>query len=101
MRSVVLMAALIAASALPAMSDQHDSRIDEAAARIVAGKIGGLRGGFGPGVEPVFVESGSEPPTGAIRRASSVDRGVRSDPGGWNRGLARAHEPRGYEPVAN
>ena len=102
MRRAFLVAISVGVFAGQAMADgKHDHRIDEAAARIVAGKIGDIRGGFGPGQEPVIVDVSSEQPTGAIRRTSSVDWGGGSASAGWQGGLARAREPGRDEPLPN
>lgn len=102
MMRALLVAICVGGFAGQAMADgKHDQRIDEAAARIVAGKIGDIRGGFGPGQEPVIVDVSGEQPTGAIRRASSVVWGGGSVSAGWQGGLARAREPGRYEPLSN
>ncbi|MDN2582720.1 hypothetical protein [Aquibium sp. ELW1220] len=66
--------------------DQVDLSIDKAAARILAGRIGDLRGGFAPGVEPSFVRFVSAETTASTARAAPVRRG-------WIDGLARARDP--------
>lgn len=69
MKTLISAAALLAALAAPAFADEkYDRKIDEAAARIVAGKIGGIRGGLAIGQEPVFVPAVSSETTGSIRR---------------------------------
>jgi hypothetical protein len=68
---------------------QVDRSIDQAAARILAGRIGDIRGGFAPGVEPSFVRTVSAETTAGIARAAPqpARRGPFID------GLARARDP--------
>ncbi|WP_187969989.1 hypothetical protein [Aquibium microcysteis] len=68
---------------------QVDRSIDRAAARILAGRIGNLRGGFAPGVEPSFVRSVSAETTASTTRAAPAP----SRHGVWIDGLARASDP--------
>jgi hypothetical protein len=65
---------------------QVDRSIDRAAAQILAGRIGDIRGGFAPGVEPSFVRIVSAETTASTARAAPVRRG-------WVDGLARARDP--------
>lgn len=97
MMYAALFAVFMLAFAGGAMADGHDRRVDEAAARIVAGRIGDIRGGFGPGQTPDFIEVSDEPVTGAIARAPTVSRGGAVS-ARWNGGLVRAREPGRYEP---
>ncbi|MVA98787.1 hypothetical protein GN330_16185 [Nitratireductor sp. CAU 1489] len=78
-RFTIALAGLVLAA--PAMADQKfDRSIDAAAARIVAERIGEIRGGFAPGDTPDFV--------GEVKTVASV---APSD-GSWSDGLARAHD---------
>lgn len=51
-------AVVMVATGYGAAETRVDSRIDEAAREIVAARMGNLRGGFGPGEEPLFVRQG-------------------------------------------
>ena len=83
MKTVLAMAAMLAASCVAASGNEgYDRRIDAAAARIVAAKIGDLRGSFGADEAPVFVMLVDAGTTGSIRYWR----------GGWNEGIARARE---------
>lgn len=65
----------------PAMADQKvDRSIDAAAARIVAERIGEIRGSFAPGHAPDFV--------GEVKTVASAAPGSSF----WNQGLARARD---------
>ena len=74
--SIAAMVAL-AVVLTPALAEQrYDRRLEAAAIRIVAAKMGDLRGTFGPDVRPVFVtfvdaaastlSTGTESPTGSV-----------------------------------
>jgi hypothetical protein len=77
-------AALLVALCVPAQADgKIDRSIDAAAAKIVAARIGDIRGGFAPGDEPVFVTV----------QDPSVTASVPVRPGVWIDGLALAHDP--------
>lgn len=87
----MLAAALLAGGA--AMADErYDRKLDEAAAGIVAARIGSLRGGFAPGERPLLLNLEPEPrqeraaPPAAPRTAPA--------PGEWRDGLAIAVERR-------
>ena len=68
---------------------QVDRSIDQAAARILAGRIGTIRGGFAPGVEPAFVRMvSSETVAGTTPAAPAPTRR-----GPWIDGLAKARDP--------
>ena len=66
-----------------------DRSIDRAAARILAGRIGDLRGGFAPGVEPSFVRFVSAETTASTARAAPAP----ARRSAWIDGLARARDP--------
>lgn len=68
---------------------QVDRSIDRAAARILAGRIGDIRGGFAPGVEPSFVRPVSPETTAGITPSAPVSARL----GVWTDGLARARDP--------
>jgi len=73
---------------------QFDRSIDQAAARILAGRIGQIRGGFAPGVEPAFVRTVSAETTASTTRAEALPaRRVSRSPSPWIDGLARARDP--------
>ncbi|RST87899.1 hypothetical protein EJC49_03175 [Aquibium carbonis] len=74
--------------------DQIDRSIDQAAARILAGRIGDIRGGFAPGQKPAFIRTVSAETTASTKRQdpAPVRRVSRSD-GPWIDGLARARDP--------
>ncbi len=75
---------LLAAFGGQALADgKIDRSIDAAAARIVAARIGDLRGGFAPGDEPVFV-TGEDP---------RVTAALPARPGVFVDGLALARDP--------
>ena len=75
-------AALVAVICSPAVADEkYDRSIDEAAARILAQKIGDIRGSFAPDAEQVFVPV-------AIDHTASVGSTRR-----WPEGLVRARDP--------
>ncbi len=79
MRLTIVLAGL--ALTAPAMADQKvDRSIDAAAARIVAERIGEIRGSFAPGHTPDFV--------GELKTVASAA------PSGsfWHDGLARARD---------
>lgn len=73
---------------------QIDRSIDEAAARILAGRIGGIRGGFAPGHRPAFIRTVSAETTATTTRqdAPPAPRVSGSD-APWIDGLARARDP--------
>jgi len=82
---IALAAALLSATIARA-DERIDRRIDEAAGRIVAEKIGDLRGGFSWKQSPAFVRPGpsrTAPPVGSYGNAASV----------WQDGLAPAIDP--------
>lgn len=56
-RTLLAAAAFAALAGTSAAQPAYDSRIDEAAARIVAEKIGDLRGSFAYDEMPVFVHA--------------------------------------------
>ena len=75
-------AALFAVVCSPAVADEkYDRSIDEAAARILAGRMGDIRGSFAPDANPLFV-SGAEEHTGSTGPARN-----------WPKGLVRARDP--------
>lgn len=63
---------------------QVDRSIDRAAARILAGRIGDIRGSFAPGIVPAFVRIVSQETTASTARPAD---------GAWIDGLARASDP--------
>lgn len=79
----------VAAQARP----DHDASIDAAAARIVAEKIGTLRGGFAFGIEPKMTTPVDRQTTGAVASRRAVT-------GQWTSGLAPAVEVRFAVPLA-
>lgn len=78
-----------AAGPVDVVVPQVDRSIDRAAARILAGRIGDLRGGFAPGVEPSFVRAVSAETTASTTRAAPAP----ARHGVWIDGLARASDP--------
>lgn len=97
MKTIIAAAALIAALNGTAFADgkvdrsiDHvDRSIDQAAARILADRIGDIRGGFAPGVEPAFVRIVSAETTASTKRVEAAP--ARRGP--WIDGLARARDP--------
>jgi hypothetical protein len=97
MKTILTAAALVAGLNGTAFADgkidrsivQVDRSIDQAAARIVAGRIGDIRGGFAPGVEPAFVRTVSAETTASTKRVEAAP--ARRGP--WIDGLARARDP--------
>ncbi|MFN3548365.1 MAG: hypothetical protein ACK4U0_12820 [Mesorhizobium sp.] len=90
MKTIIAAAAFIAALNGAAFADgKVDRSIDQAAARIVAGRIGDIRGGFAPGVAPTFVRTVSAETTASTKRVEPVP--ARRGP--WIDGLARARDP--------
>lgn len=97
MKTIIAAAAFIAALNGAAFADgkvdrsidQVDRSIDQAAARIVAGRIGDIRGGFAPGVAPTFVRTVSAETTASTKRVEPIP--TRRGP--WIDGLARARDP--------
>ena len=72
-----------------AADQRHDTRIDEAAAEIVAARMGPLRGGFGTNEQPMLniVQPGE-----ISGRQSAQVPPTRPAPGEWRNGLAIAVE---------
>ncbi len=58
MKSLIVIALALAATLQPALSEQrYDRRLEAAAARIAAEKMGALRGGFAPDEKPQFTSA--------------------------------------------
>jgi hypothetical protein len=74
---------VVARAGPPAADGKIDRSIDAAAAKIVAARIGDIRGGFAPGDEPVFVTLPAPQATAALP----------ARPGVWVDGLALARDP--------
>jgi hypothetical protein len=70
---------------------RYDRNIDKAAAEIVAGKIGDIRGGFSFDAKPAFVVRADVVKTGSI---TAPDVTVSADP--WHDGLAPAVEDKAF-----
>jgi hypothetical protein len=84
--------ALLAALSGSAVAEtRYDRNIDKAAAEIVAGKIGDIRGGFSFDAKPVFVVRPDAFKTGSIEMPYVT---VSADP--WRDGLAPAVEGRTF-----
>ena len=89
---IALLAALAAvalAGGAPAADERYDRRLAQAAAEIVAARMGPLRGGFAPGETPVLLAPAGTVDTGA---RSEVRTPPRQPPGAWQDGLAIAVE---------
>lgn len=102
MKTILAAAALFAAlngaawanSKIDGSIDQIDRSIDQAAARILAGRIGDIRGGFAPGQKPAFIRTVSAETTAGTKRPIAVpSRRVSGNDGPWIDGLARARDP--------
>ncbi|QDZ00495.1 hypothetical protein FQ775_08940 [Nitratireductor mangrovi] len=90
MKIRIMTCAALLALATPAIAGPNfDRNIDAAAARLLAERIGDIRGTFDIGHEPVFVDLSRT--TGAIG-----DYGK-----GWEDGLARAREPKPIDWTVN
>lgn len=88
--ALIRAAAMLAALCAPALADaKTDRSIDRSAARLLAARIGDLRGTIAPGEATVFVSKDEAEITGSVR------------PGQWVDGLARAHDPLAPEPAQN
>jgi hypothetical protein len=83
MKTLLLGAALLGLLTVPADADtdtKYDRKLEQAAIDIVAGKIGGIRGGFAFDVHPVLVivhdqmSTGSVPPRNASALSSDALR---------------------------
>lgn len=85
-KALAALAAAIVAAGSAVADERYDRKLDQAAAGIVAARIGALRGGFAPGERPALVEPAPAP---EVRKA-------RPDPvpGEWRDGLAIAVERR-------
>lgn len=89
MKTFLVVAAFLGLLAVPAYADmQYDRKLEQAAIDIVAGRIGGIRGGFSFNVQSVSVISGEQMSTGSIpqRKFSLLQSDV------WRDGLAPATE---------
>jgi hypothetical protein len=82
--SVAVLAVLTSAAVA---ETRYDRNIEKAAAEIVAGKIGDIRGGFSFDAKPAFVVRPDAVKTGSI---ATPDMTVSADP--WRDGLAPAVE---------
>ena len=89
MKTLMMGAALLGLLTAPAGADtQYDRKLEQAAIDIIAGKIGGIRGGFSFDVQPVSMLAQDQMSTGSIpERNASLSR---SD--AWRDGLAPATE---------
>ena len=103
MKTIIAAAAFIAVLTGAAFADGKTARlidrsidraIDQAAARIVAGRIGDIRGSFAPGQKPAFIRTVSAETTASTKRqdAAPARRATATD-GPWIDGLARARDP--------
>lgn len=90
MRALVVaaLAVVVSADATRALDRSHDEKLEQAAAGIVAARIGPLRGGFDFGDEIGIVAGEPEYPRPAEMRKP------RAEPGVWQDGLAIAVERR-------
>ena len=90
MKTLVMGAAFLGLLIAPAGADmQYDRKLEQAAIDIVAGKIGGIRGGFSFDVQPVSMLSPDQMSTGSIPQ-----RNARLESDVWRDGLAPATERR-------
>ena len=80
-RFLAAAAVLVAIGAPSSAEVKYDRSIEAAAARILAAKIGDIRGSFAPGEEPVFVSGRRTGITGSVMAS------------GWPEGLVRARDP--------
>jgi hypothetical protein len=88
MRTLLAGMAVIGFLVNPAFSgSRYDRTIDRAAAEIVAGRMGDIRGGFSYDARPVFV---TVPDAAATSPTEPPDVAVSTDP--WKDGLAPAIE---------
>lgn len=86
MKTSIAATLALAAALTPALAEQrYDRRLEAAAIRIVASKMGDLRGGFGLDERPVFVtpiaaapsthlSAGAEVSTGSVNAGSAGHR---------------------------
>jgi hypothetical protein len=89
MKTLLMGAALLGLLTAPAGADmQYDRKLEQAAIDIVAGKIGGIRGGFPFDVQPVSMLAQDQMSTGSIpERSANL-----SPSDAWRDGLAPATE---------
>ncbi len=92
---VMLTAAMLAGGSAVA-DERYDRKLDEAAAGIVAARMGALRNGFAVDERPVLVRPEPSVPRVSHRAGGSKAPSVRSAPapGEWRDGLAIAVERR-------
>lgn len=94
MRIYIISAAVLASTALllvgagNAADARYDRKLAQAAAEIVAGRMGPLRGGFAVDEEPVLF---APPPPQTMRRPARTELSA-PVPGEWRDGLAIAVE---------
>jgi hypothetical protein len=87
MKTTALAAILLAAIQGPALAEQpYDRSIEAAAIRIVAAKMGDLRGGFALDKKPVFVRP--------IDRSRPTHLSAQGE---WRHGMARATQGRAVQ----
>lgn len=83
--AAAVLAAVMLAHGAAAAEERYDRRLDEAAARIIAARMGPLREGFAPDERPALSVAPAR--SGRQRTASPA-------PGQWHDGLAIAVERR-------
>jgi hypothetical protein len=89
MKTLLMGAALLGLLTAPAGADtQYDRKLEQAAIDIVAGKIGGIRGGFPFDVQPVSMLAQDQMSTGSIPEGNAS----LSSSDAWRDGLAPATE---------
>ncbi len=86
-RALAVLAAAIVAAGGAVADERYDRKLDEAAAGIVAARMGALRTGFAPDERPVLVDVAPE-----VAPASKALPAPQ--PGEWRDGLAIAVERR-------
>lgn len=87
-RALAVLAAAIVAAGGAVADERYDRKLDEAAAGIVAARMGALRTGFAPDERPVLVDVAPEATPEASKALPAPA------PGEWRDGLAIAVERR-------
>lgn len=93
MKMPMICIAMLAALGMPATADtQYDRKLEKAVMGIIAGKMGGLRGGFAYDVKPAFVMVPEPVAPDPVVTGSIVMHNPTTVGRGWQDGLALAVE---------